>query len=72
MSLSALNSIFVFAVAAFEELEKKYPEIMNSLNFAQMMAESCRKKAETEKTILSAPPKVFKLTHIVRVLTPLD
>jgi hypothetical protein len=67
---SALIIFFVFyrpltyqfpssAVVAFEELEKKYPEIMNSMTFAQLAAESRRKKALAEKTPLPSPPKVI-------------
>ncbi|CAO2837234.1 unnamed protein product [Amaranthus hypochondriacus] len=44
-------------IVAFEELERKYPEIMDALGFAQMMAESRRKKAQAGKTSLPPPPK---------------
>jgi hypothetical protein len=45
-------------VVAFEKLEKKYPEIMNSMTFAQLAAESRKKKALAENTSLPPPPKV--------------
>jgi hypothetical protein len=48
----------LFAVVAFEELEKKYPEIMNSMTFAQLAAESRKKRALAENTSLPSPPKV--------------
>ena len=56
---SATHRIFSFAVIAFEDLHKKYPKIMISLNFAQMMAESHKRKAQMEKSPLPPPPKVI-------------
>lgn len=41
----------------------------NALNFAQMMAESRKRKVQTEKTVLPPPPKVLGLPFIVRLFT---
>ncbi len=45
-------------MVAFEELQKKYPDIMDSMTFAQLAADARRKKAQAGGVKLPSPPKV--------------
>ena len=63
-----MTQIISLAVIAFEELQKKYPKIMNSLNFAQIMAESRKRKAQADKSPFPPPPKVIGALLSVRLV----
>lgn len=51
-------------MVAFEELGRKYPEIMDSMTFAQLAAEARKKKALAEGVKLPIPPKVFSISFV--------